>query len=267
MKTMIALCSAVFLLLTSTSAPAKTTEITVHVRSHDAKFVGSAAGGVCVVVKDAESGRVLSQGMIEGGTGDTATLMKEPAERRKPLADKAGKFVAKINIDKPTKVEIAVNGPLSGGQNSHLATKTLIVLPGHDIAGDGVVFELYGCIVHAVSPGPNQMFKSGETVKIEAYVVMLCGCPVTPGGIWDADEFEVTAHVLSSKGDVVKEVPLKYSGATSRFVGEFVPKDLGGYQVWITAAQDEANNFGYAVSGFAVKEAKGASKSASWPNP
>jgi hypothetical protein len=249
------------------SAPAKTTEITVHVRSHDAKFIGSAAGGVSVVVKDTKSGRVLSQGMIAGGTGDTATLMKEPAERRKPLAEKAAKYVANIDIDKPTKVEITINGPLSGGQNSHLATKTLIVLPGHDTAGDGVVFELYGCIVHAVSPGPNQMFKPGESVRIEAYVVMLCGCPVSPGGIWDADEFEVTAHVLNSKGELVKEVPLKYSGDTSRFVGEFLPEDLGGYQLWITAAQDEANNFGYAVSGFAVKGPAENTKSAQWPNP
>lgn len=255
-------------LVLSSSALAESTNITVRVRSHDAKFIGSTVGGVSVVVKDADSGQVLAQGAITGGTGDTATLMKEPVSRGQHVAGaKAGKFVAKIDIDQPTTVEIEVRGPLASGQNSHLASKTLVVLPGHDIVGDGVVFELYGCIVHAVSPCPNQTFKPGEAVTIEAYVVMLSGCPVEPGGIWNADDFAVTAYVLDSKGKTQAEIPLKYSGTRSRFTGEFKPEGLGGHQIRITAAQDKANNFGYAVTGFAAKKPKAANPTGQWPKP
>ncbi len=247
------LCSAALILSTATVL-AEPTTITVRVRSHDAKFIGSAAGGVGVVVKDADSGRVLAQGMIRGGTGDTKALMKDPIARRQEIAGpKAASYVARLNIDRPTRVEIQVRGPLAGGHNVHLASRTLVVLPGHDIAGDGVVFELYGCIVDIVSPTPHEFFKPGQTVTIDASVVMLCGCPVKPGGLWDADQFDVRATVFDAHGEKLAEIPLQYAGTTSRFRADFKPATVGGYRVVVTAALDASANYGYAVGGFVVK--------------
>ncbi len=246
-------CLATLILSTATVL-AEPTRVVVRVRSHDAKFIGSSAGGVAVTIYDDTSGAVLASGVIRGGTGDTRTLMKEPVARGQQIAgEKAASFTATVDIDRPTRVRIEVRGPLAGGLNCHTASRTLVLLPGHDIVGDGVVFELYGCIVHVVSPCANQVFKPGETVPIEAYVVMLCGCPVEPGGLWNADDFTVVATITDAKGKRLGQVPLRYSGTRSRFAGEFKPPGTGGYQVLVTVEQKGTNNAGFALSGFAVK--------------
>ncbi len=238
----------------ATLSYAEPTAITVRVRSHDAKFIGSAAGGVGVVITDADSGRVLAQGLIRGGTGDTKAIMKTAHARRQEIAGpKAASYVAHLNIRRPTKVRIEVRGPLAGGRNAHLASRTLVVLPGHDIAGDGVVFELYGCIVDIVSPTPHEFFKPGQTVTIDADVVMLCGCPVMPGGLWDAGEFDVRATISDTAGKKIAEIPLQYAGTTSHFRADFKPAATGGYRVVVTAALDASANYGYAIGGFVVK--------------
>ncbi|ADY72679.1 hypothetical protein Dester_0019 [Desulfurobacterium thermolithotrophum DSM 11699] len=239
------------LTLLGSSAYGVETEITVRAKAHDAKFIGSAIGGIKVIVKDAYSGKVLDEGFIEGGTGNTKKLMKECLKRGEELSDeKTAKFVAKVDIDRPKKVEIDLIGPLSAGLGALKLSKELWVIPGHDIKGDGVVFEFYGLVVYPVSPAPHQFFKVGEKVKVKARIDMMCGCPIKKNGIWNADDFKVRA-IIEKDGKFYKEIPLYFTGKTSTFEGEFIPAEKGSYRITIFAT-DRRNNTGVGITSLAV---------------
>ncbi len=232
------------------------TVLTVRVRAHDAKFVGSAVGGLKVAVKDYFTGRLLATGAIEGGTGDTRVIMKEPGTRGKVLS--VGKGTAKVqftlDLKEPMKLLIEVTGPMAAGPNIHREVKTTWIVPGQDIKGDGILFELYGLIVHVYLPKPHEFYPLGQKVTIGAQVTPMCGCPVRPGFLWDADEYRVRACVFL-KGKKVAEVPLRYAGKISHFEGSFTPRVAGGYKVVITAC-DKKNNQGVSVTGLAVVSPK-----------
>ena len=70
--------SALFM---SLSAFAEPTQIMVRAKAVDSKFIGTSVGGVKAVVEDAETGEILDQGWINGGTGDTAVLIENPLQR------------------------------------------------------------------------------------------------------------------------------------------------------------------------------------------
>ncbi len=239
------------------AADAAETRVVVRAKAHDAKFIGSSVGGLDVTVRDAVTGRVLAAGRIEGDTGDTARIMKTPAVRGKELSTPGtARFVARLNISEPTKIKIALSGPLAGGSASRVESKTLWVLPGRHIEGDGVVFHLYGLIVQPLSPPPNYKLKLGSATPIRAWVTMMCGCPVWPDGVWDANRFRVEAIVKDAKGKTLARVPLSYAGKKSLFGGEFRPTAPGDYKVVITAADSASHNFGVAYTGFCVMPAK-----------
>ena len=228
------------------------TEITIRAKAHDAKFLGSSIGGVKVIVKDAYSGKVLDEGYIEGGTGNTKVIMKEPWKRGQRISDdKTAKYVAKLDIDKPTKVEIELIGPLTGGTNTVKLSKEVWVIPGYNITGDGIIFEFYGLVVHPILPAPHQFFRPGKKVKITARVDMMCGCPIKKNGLWNADDFTVKA-IIERNGKFYKEVPLHFTGKTSVFEGEFTPEEKGGYRITIVAT-DKQNNAGVGITSIAVK--------------
>ncbi len=69
-------------LLVPAIALAEPTEITIRVLSKDGKFVGTSMGGARVILRDADTGEILAQGVTAGGTGDTARIMH--ARRRPP---------------------------------------------------------------------------------------------------------------------------------------------------------------------------------------
>jgi len=229
------------------------TLLTVRVKAHDAKFVGSAVGGLKVAVRDYFTGQLLATGVIEGGTGNTKVIMKEPITRGKVLS--VGKATAKFqftfDIKEPRKLQIEVTGPMAAGLNIHKETKTTWLIPGRDITGDGILFDLYGVIVHAYLPKPHEFYPLGKKVVIGVHVTPMCGCPVRPGfPLWDANKYHVKAYVIF-KGKKVAEIPLKWAGRISHFQGTFTPKAVGGYKVIVTA-YDEANNQGVDVTGFVV---------------
>jgi len=228
-----------------------TTRLVVRVRANDAKFVGTAVGGIKVVIRDYFTGKILATGMIEGGTGNTKVLMKEPIVRGKILS--VGKATAKFeyvfNIKEPIKIQIDAIGPLSAGINMHKETKTVWLIPGKDILGDGIMFVFYGLIVHPYSPKPHQFYFPKKKVIIGAHVTPMCGCPVRPNCFWDAKNFKVIAQVIYKKKEIAR-IPMKWKDI-SDFEGEFIPKAYGGYKVIITA-YDNANNTGVGITGFVV---------------
>ncbi len=231
------------------------TRLVVRVRANDAKFVGSAVGGLKVSVKDALTGKLLAVGRIEGGTGNTAILMKKPITRGTILS-KGGAAKAEFTFDisEPVKLEIEVVGPLGAGNNIHREVKTTWLIPGRDIVGDGIIFTFYGLIVHPYSPKPHEFYIVGDKVTIGAHVTPMCGCPVRPGFLWDANKFNVKAFVYY-KGKKVAELPMKWAGRISHFETTFVPKNKGGYKV-IIVASDGSRNEGVGVTGFVAVPAK-----------
>lgn len=133
------------------SAPilAVPTTVTVRAISRDAKVIGTHVGGARITIREAATGRVLAQGEQLGGTGDTERLVKEPRARYGGAYAAAGtaSFVATIDLERPTVVEISAEGPLKYPQALGKASKTLLLVPGQHVIGEGVLLEIHGFIL------------------------------------------------------------------------------------------------------------------------
>ena len=62
----------------SSVSEAVQTRLVIRAHSKDAKFVGTSMGGARIVVTDSQTGKVIAEGLTEGGTGDTQKIMIEP---------------------------------------------------------------------------------------------------------------------------------------------------------------------------------------------
>ncbi len=222
------------------------TKVTVRALAHDAKLIP----GVEIVIADADTGDVLARGTTEGGTGDTGLLVRDPIERGAPVFDTEGAagFTARLDLAAPRRVEITAVQPETGAA----ASRTLWLAPGRDLTGNGVVLELYGLDVRLVAPTGGEVVP-GEAIPVTAHVEMLCGCPVTPGGLWDADGFTVTAELMDD-GAVMDSATLDYAGETSRFSGRLPMPEPGEYTLRVLAEQPARANFGVARTDLVVKE-------------
>ena len=236
------------LALGSTTAGAQeavTTRVMVRVLARDAKIIGSGVGGAKVTIVNAVTGEVLAEGLHDGGTGNTQLIMKTPQARGMTVYDTEGTagFLAELELSEPTIVNIAAVGPLGYPQATRAATKQMLLVPGEDVLGDGVVLELHGFIVEIVSPEP--LAPVGGSFRVSARVRMMCGCPIEPGGLWDADTKEFVA-LLKAGGAVVSETTLEYTGEPSLFEGTIkVPAGARGDLTLEVLVSDPANqNFG-----------------------
>jgi len=238
-------------LLMAGSAWAVPTSLVVRVRAHDAKFVGTGVGDLQVTVRDFTSGDVLASGMVTGGTGNTTVLMKEAKGRDTVLSDgKSASYTAKLDIDAPKKLLVEVDGPLSSGLDMHHDVKTTWLIPGEDITGDGLLFEEYGLIVRNYKPTQHQFIKIGATATIGAHVSPMCGCPVSPGFLWDADKYKVTA-VVEKDGKQIASIPMTYAGQISDFEASYTFTKGGTYKI-TTIAVDDKNNQGVDTTSYVV---------------
>ncbi|OJU08528.1 MAG: hypothetical protein BGN86_11470, partial [Caulobacterales bacterium 68-7] len=189
----------------ASSAAAEPTRVVVRAHSLDAKFIGTSMGGVDVTLTDA-SGKVLAKGLTSGDTGNTETLVRNPHARGAPLADGASAaFTATLDLAKPTLVTATARGPMGKPASAITVSSSLWVLPGREVGGDGWILSFPGLVVEptaAATPGGLQ---------VTAKVSPMCGCPIEPGGLWDAANYAVEARLLS--GDrVVAKAPLAYAG-------------------------------------------------------
>jgi len=168
--------SIIFLLAPpSFSADKISTKVIVRVVSKDAKIIGSGVGGALVRIKNLETGEVLAQGKQEGGTGDTDRIMVQPRRRGETLygTPDGAFFQADLLLDKPTQVEIYAEAPLAYPQSIQKGSKTLTLIPGKNILGEGVIIELSGLIVNILSSSPKESLKKGEGVLVRAEIRML----------------------------------------------------------------------------------------------
>lgn len=228
------------------AAWAEPTNITVRVISRDAKFVGSSMGGVYVTIRDADTGEILAKGKTTGSTGDTDRLMKKPRERGAQLSSEgAAAFSATLDLDEPRRIEVEAFGPAAQRQSANRVSATQWVVPGkHLTGGDGWLLELPGFIVDVLDP-PAHLGVKGVPNKIglKANVAMMCGCPIQPGGLWDAYRYDVSA-IIKRDGELVGEVPLSYAGATSQFAASLDVSSPGTYEAIVYAYDQRTGNTG-----------------------
>jgi hypothetical protein len=164
-----------FTLPQSFSAEKISTKIIVRVVSKDSKVIGAGVGGAFVRIKNLETGEILAQGKQLGGTGDTDRIMVQPHKRGEVLfgTPDAAFFQADISLEKPTQIEIYTEAPLAYPHNIQKGSKTLTLMPGKHVLGEGILIELDGLIVNILNPSPQEGLKRGEEVVVRVEVRML----------------------------------------------------------------------------------------------
>ena len=235
---------------------AEPTAIDVRVISKGAKFVATSMGGAEVVIRDADTGEILSHGKISGSTGDTTRIMTARIPHHDPVStEDAAVFHAVVDIAEPRRIEVNARGPLGQPQATNTASITQWVVPGKPVTGgDGLLLELPGFVVDVLAP-PAHLKLSGasQSVSLRANVCMMCGCPVTPGGLWDADTFEVAALVYHN-GKKLGQTPLEYAGQASQFRAVLEISEAGAYEVVVFAYDPANGNTGVDKTTFIVAE-------------
>lgn len=226
------------------AAAAEPTDLVIRVISEGGKFVGTSMGGAEIIVRDVRSGEVLARGSTTGSTGDTARIMAG-GPRGTPLADEASAaFRTRIDIDEPRLVEVEAYGPLAQPQAAVRVTAQRWILPGRSATqGDGWVLELPGLVVDLVEPAAHQRGPAGTSIRLAANVALMCGCPIEPGGIWDAARYDVRA-TLQRDGQPAGEVRLSYGGSTGYFTGTFPAEKAGAHIITATAVDTKTGATG-----------------------
>jgi hypothetical protein len=221
------------------------TQILVRAVSHDAKIISSKVGGAKITIKNAATGAILAQGIQKGESGDTRKIMLDPHKRGEVLYDtlEAAGFLATINLSSPTVVEIIAEGPLGAPQAMQRASKTMLLVPGQDILGEGIILEINGLIVTFVTPDAKLKIIAGDEVDVKATVTMSCGCPTEPGGIWDASKMKIFARIIQA-GKIAQEVPMTFANETSTFVGKVKFETAGPARLEVLAMDAGNANFG-----------------------
>jgi len=172
---LILICLVIYFVPPSFSAEKIVTKVVVRVVARDAQVIGAGVGGALVRIKNLETGEILAEGKQEGGAGSTDRIMIRPHQRGETIYGTFGaaSFEAKILLERPTQVEIDAEGPLAYPQSIQRGSKTMLLIPGKHITGDGVIIELNGLIVNILSPSPKESLKAGEKAFVRAEVKML----------------------------------------------------------------------------------------------
>lgn len=226
------------LLVTSVPAWAADTNVTVRVKSKDAMFIGDAAGGAYVIVRDKRDGDILVEGRTSGTSGDRAKVMTETMTRGASVTDdKTAEFEFSLDLYEPTPVSVEVSGPYGQRQSLAHASTDYILIPGKDYTkGDGIVVELPGFIVDVLSPPAafKGKFSKEGTTLLKTNVAKLCGCNINEGSPWPPSRYEVEASIY--RGDVfLAKVSLEKDKEPSIYNAALKFQEAGTYRVVVTA--------------------------------
>jgi len=236
------------LILAMFAAPAHAveTEIDVRILSRGAKFIGTSMGGVLITLRDVHTGELLVKGKTHGSTGDTDRIMKQKHARNGTLAtESAAVFHTTLDLEEPRLIEVKAHGPLAQQQAANTVSATQWVVPGkHLTGGNGWLLEMPGFVVDVLDPPAHQGLSGlPRDIPIAVNVVMMCGCPITPDGLWDADDFEIAALVRRN-GEPQSTIALEYAGQTSQFTGTLSVTEPGSYAITVYAYDSATGNTG-----------------------
>ena len=238
-----------FLLLAcfSTTLMATETKLIVRAKARDAKFIGSSLGGAHVIIRNKVNNEILAEGKTVGSTGNTGLIMNTARERGVAIADEqTAHFLASIDIEEPTFISIEVIAPFSGKQAQSRASTDLWLIPGKHILGDGIIIEFPGFIVDVLKPRTHQYIAlndvKDEPFSVKANIVMMCGCVIKEGGIWDSNDIEVKG-ILKRNGVHFADVEMSLIG-TNLFEGNTRILFAGQYELIVYAYNPESGNTG-----------------------
>ena len=237
----------IVLLLIGGGLQATPTKLVVRAKAKDAKFIGSSIGGAYVIVRNKQTGEILAQGRTTGSTGNTGLIMKQPKERYTRLADEnTSKFVATLDIDNPVFVTVEVLAPVNKKEASVAVSTELWMIPGKHIEGDGIIVEIPGFVVEVLRPRTHQFISLKDLkenrLEIQANIVMMCGCTISDGGLWDANKIEVKG-LLSKNGEPAVEIPLTLV-EPNLFKAAATVTAAGNYELIVYAYHAESGNTG-----------------------
>jgi len=233
------------------------TDVLVRVVAHGAMVLGDEVGGARVTITDVATGTVLAAGLQKGEAGDHNQIMRTPRTTSEPHYSSlpAASFRTTLHLERPTLVEISVQGPLAYPQALQRASKTVLLIPGQDLTNDGIVLHLYGFIVEIEHPKPGASLIAKDDVKLRASVRTLSGSLVQPHGDWDSRKMTIYGEVLV--GDrVLERLQMFYVGAKSSFEAPFfVPRGTdapNGITLRVVAADRAGGHFGTGHAAYPV---------------
>ena len=238
------------------SLNAQLTEITVRAKAKDAKFIGTSVGGALIIIRDANTNEILAKGLTEGSTGNTGLIMKMPIERYTQMAvDGTAKFTAKLELEEPLLITAEAHSPFTNRQARAITSTQLWLIPGKDITGDGVVLEIPGFIIDILEPQTHR-FVSLETLegghaKVRANIVMMCGCTISKGGLWDGEGMEASV-LVKHNGKVSGNYALQITDTANIFEGKVPIAKSGPYEFIVTAFDPKTGNTGVDKVNFVV---------------
>ncbi|AYZ11809.1 hypothetical protein V2E39_04335 [Chryseobacterium arthrosphaerae] len=254
MKTFILIAA---FLLGNLMVSATETKVMIRAKARDAKFIGTSLGGAHIIVRNKLNGKILAEGNTTGSTGNTDLIMKTPKIRGNSIADEqTGGFIANIDIDEPTFVTVEVISPLNSRQAQATVTTELWLIPGKDILGEGIILEIPGYIIDILKPRTHQ-YIALNTIKdkpflFQANIVMMCGCVIDKGGVWNSDEIEVKG-ILKKDGKVIKNVDMSLV-STNLFEGNHLINTPGNYELILYAYDKKTGNTGVDKVNYVVFE-------------
>jgi hypothetical protein len=226
----------------------KSTKILVRVVAHGAMVLGREVGGARVTITDLMTKQVLAIGIQEGDAGDQNQIMRTPHLMEEPVysAKPAAAFTTTLALQRPTLVEVAAEGPLAYPDSMRRTAMTVLLIPGQDLSGDGIVLHLNGYIVQIEHPKAGEPLRAKDDVNLKASVRTLSGTSVRPHGDWDSRKIRIYGELLIG-GRIVERLQLFYSNDTGTFDAPFfVPLDKeapDGITLRVVAADTAAGNF------------------------
>lgn len=248
---------ATALLFSSLMVSATETKVMIRAKAKDAKFIGSSLGGAHIIIRNKLNQRILAEGNTSGSTGNTDLIMKTPKVRGNSIADEqTGGFLATVDIDEPTFVTIEVISPLSNRQSQAAVSTEMWLIPGKNIVGEGIILEIPGYIIDILKPRTHQ-YIGLNTIKnkpflFQANIVMMCGCVIEKGGVWNSDEIEVKG-ILKKDGKFIKNIDLSWV-STNLFEGSDMINTAGNYELTLYAYHAKTGNTGVDKVNYVVFE-------------
>ncbi len=235
----------------------KPTTILTRVVAYGGMVLGREVGGARITITDVETKQILATGIQQGEAGDQNQIMRTPHTIGEPLYSSrpSAAFSTTLELRKPTLVEIAAEGPLAYPASLRRTTKTILLIPGQDLSGDGIVLHLYGYIVQIEHPKPGESLIAKDDVKLRASIRTLSGSPVRPYGDWDSRKIRIYGELLI--GDrIVDRLQMFYSHDTSSFdTPFFVPpykEAPNGITLRVTAIDPASGNVGSGEANYSV---------------
>lgn len=235
----------------------KPTTVLVRVVAHGAMVLGREVGGARITITDVDTKQILATGIQQGDSGDQNQIMRTPHIMEEPLysSRSSASYSTTLELHKPTLVEIAAEGPLAYPASLRRTTKTVLLVPGQDLAGDGIVLHLYGYIVQIEHPKPGEPLIARDDVKLRASIRTLSGSAVRPYGDWDSRKIRIYGELLI--GDrIIERLQMFYSQDTRSFEAPFfVPRQkdaTNGITLRVMAIDPATGNIGSGEANYTV---------------